>query len=148
MEPLAADSCSDPKPPWPPWFLVRRLLSGQAAFEEALASVVATDAGVVAEFDRESAQAFVLSDTAADPASDPAAVALVQPLGNAVVEIRLSAGRPGAVLGRLVAPVMDALRAQGVRRAVLRSEGIDENVASVLELVGFRNHEGYFVLEL
>ena len=46
------------------------------------------------------------------------------------------------------APVMDALRAQGVRRAVLRSEGIDENVASVLELVGFRNHEGYFVLEL
>ena len=147
MNALAADSCSDLEPPWPPWFLVRRLLSGQAAFEEALVSVVATDAGVVAEFDRESAQAFVLSDTAADPASDPAAVALVQPLGNAVVEIRLSVGRPGVVLS-LVAPVMDALRAQGVRRAVVRSEGIDENVASVLELVGFHNHEGYFVVEL
>ena len=127
---------------------MRRLLSGQAAFEEALASVLADDVGIAAGLDRGDTQAFVLSDTAADPASEPAAVALVQPLGNAVVEIRLSAGRPGAVLGRLVAPVMDALRAQGVRRAVLRSEGIDENLASVLELVGFRNHEGYFVLEL
>ena len=147
MNALAADSCSDPEPPWPTWFLVRRLLPGQAAFEEALASVLADDVGIAAGLDR-GTQAFVLSDPAADAASEPAAVALVQPLGDAAVEIRLSAGRPGAVLARLLVPVLDALRAQGVRRATSRHRSYDENVASALELVGFHNHGGYFAMEL
>ena len=145
---LAADSCSDPEPPWPTWFLVRRLLPGQAAFEEALASVLADDVGIAAGLDRGNTQAFVLSDPAADAASEPAAVALVQPLGDAAVEIRLSAGRPGAVLARLLVPVLDALRAQGVRRATSRHRSNDENVASAFELVGFHNHGGYFAMEL
>ena len=148
MSALAADSCSDPEPPWPTWFLVRRLLPGQAAFEEALASVLNEEVGVAAELDRENTQAFVLADPAAGTASKPAAVALVQPLGNTAVEIRLSADRPGASLVRLLVPVMDALRARGVRRAISRDQSNDEKVASVLELVGFRNHGDYFALEL
>jgi hypothetical protein len=148
---LAADSCSDREPQgttWPTWFLVRRLLPGQAAFEEALASVLADDVGIAAGLDRGNTQAFVLSDPAADAASEPVSVALVQPLGDGAVEIRLSAGRPGAVLARLLVPVLDALRAQGVRRATSRHRSNDENVGSALELLGFHNHGGYFAMEL
>ena len=145
---LLDDSCSDPDPTLPEWFLMRRIRPGQAGFDEAAASVLPDDARVAAVLTRENAQAFVLSDPAADPASRPAAVALVQPLGDTVAEIRLGAGRPGALLARLLAPAMDALRAQGVRRAVSSSEGIGEDVASALELIGFRNQGEYFALEL
>jgi hypothetical protein len=89
-----------------------------------------------------------LSDPAADPASKPAAVALVRPLRETVAEIRLPAGGPGALLARLLVTVMDALRAQGMCRVVSSSEGIDDDVASVLESVGFRNHGEYFALDL
>lgn len=131
MNALAADSCSDREPQgttWPTWFLVRRLLPGQAAFEEALASVLADDVGIAAGLDRGNTQAFVLSDPAADVASEPLAVALVQPLGDDVAEIRLAAGRPGG--------------------AASRSEGTGEEVASALELVGFRKYGEHFALEL
>jgi hypothetical protein len=109
---------------------------------------LADDVGIAAGLDRGNTQAFVLSDPAADVASEPLAVALVQPLGDAAVEIRLSAGRPGAVLARLLVPVLDALRAQGVRRATSRHRSNDENVGSALELLGFHNHGGYFAMEL
>jgi hypothetical protein len=145
---LAADSCSDPDPTLPEWFLMRRIRPGQAGFGEAAASVLPDDARVAAGLARENAQAFVLSDPAADAVSEPAAVALVQPLGDGVAEIRLAAGRPGTSLARLLAPVLDALRAQGIRRAVSSSEGIGEDVASALELIGFRSHGGYFALQL
>jgi hypothetical protein len=145
---LAADSCSDPDPTLPEWFLMRRLLPGQAGFDEAAASVLPDDGSVAAGLARGNAQAFVLSDPAADAASQPAAVALVQPLGDTVAEIRLAAGGPGAMLARLLTPAMDALRAQGIRRAVWSSEGIGEDVASALELVGFRKRGEYFALEL
>ena len=65
-----------------------------------------------------------------------------------MAEIRLAAGPPRALLARLLVTVLDALRAQGVRRAVSSSEGIGEDVASVLDLLGFRNHGEYFALEL
>jgi hypothetical protein len=145
---LAADSCCDPEPPRPTWFLMRRLVPGQTGFEETLAFVLAANVGVASEFAYRGAEAFTLSDPAADAASEPAAVALVQPLSDAAVEIRLSAGRPGAVLARLLVGVLDALRAQGVRRATSRHRSNDENVASALELVGFHNHGGYFAMEL
>jgi hypothetical protein len=112
----------------PGWFLVRRLLPGQAGFDGAAASVLADGAGGAADLALENAQIFVLSDPAADPASQPAAVALVQPLGDDVAEIRLAAGRPGG--------------------AASRSEGTGEEVASALELVGFRKYGEHFALEL
>jgi hypothetical protein len=132
----------------PAWFLVRGLLPGQAGFDAAAASVLPDDAGVASGLSLGKAQAFVLFDPAADPASKPAEVALVQPLGDTAAEIRLAAGRPGALLARLLVTVLDALRSRGMCRAVSRSEGIGEDMASVLELVGFRNRGEYFALEL
>jgi hypothetical protein len=132
----------------PEWFLMRRVLPGQAGFDGAAACVSSDDGSIAAGLARENAQAFVLSDPAADAASQPAAVALVQSLDDTVAEIRLAAGRPGVILARLLASVLDALRAQGVLRAVSSSEGIGEDVASTLELVGFRNQGEYFALEL
>jgi hypothetical protein len=132
----------------PAWFLVRRLVPGQAGFDGAAASVVADDAGPATSLPSKNAQVFVLSDPAADPASRPAAVALVQPLGDDVAEIRIPPDRPDTVLVRLLVTVLDALRAQGMCRAVARSEGMAEDVASVLEMVGFRNDGKHFALEL
>ena len=132
----------------PAWFLVRRLLRGQAGFDGAVASLLAGDPGIAADLALENAQVFVLSDPAADPASEPAALALVQPLGEDVAEIRVPPGRPGALVARLLVTVLDALRAQGMHRAVARLEGIDGNMAPVLETVGFVNHGQHFALEL
>jgi hypothetical protein len=132
----------------PAWFLVRRLIPGQAGFARSAAAFWSDESDVGADLAREGAQLFALSDPAADGASEPAAVALVQPLGDAVSEIRLAAGSPGTALGRLLIPVLDALRAQGMRKAVSRSETMDENVTAVLRHVGFRSHGEYLALEL
>ena len=96
----------------------------------------------------ENVQVFVLSDPAADAASEPAAVALVQSLGDDVAEIRLAQGRPGALLARLLGDRSGGPAGSGHVPGGLQIRGHGRGRGVGAGAGWLRNHGHYWALEL
>jgi hypothetical protein len=131
----AADRCGCPpeEPGTPaPWLLVR------AGGEDPVANGHLDTVGDV----------FVLVDPAGDPGAGPFAAARVVPAGGGIVEIVLTAAGDAHLAIRLLAPVIDLLRARGVLRAFAFPDGLLVDYAPVLARLGFGREDDGFRLDL
>jgi hypothetical protein len=132
-----------------PWLLVRRISAGQAGYA-GLVDLLRHQTGASGPVTHSTAaDVYVLADPAGGPDSEPAAAVLVVHDRGHAVEIGVSPGLKGDLLARLLVPVTNALRAQGVRLATWQQGAMAvEGVAAGMSAAGFVPRGGSFELEL